>query len=276
MKRISTLIALTIILSSFAIAQVQPPVDADKKLVLDYLQNVMAAKNPEIVDQYMVENIVQHGPRAKDGIAGMKKYLTSQAGGKNPMVIEPFRVLKDDDLLIVETNLLNASRDQHYMHMFRVQNNKIIEYWEGEASIRADKPNQFEGPHKITDLDKTEANRLLVMDFVNEVFLDENPDKVDEYVVENMIQHDTRKKAGAQGIKDYIAAQKKRKVGFSYVTMHHVIAEGNFVMILGEGKLSKVRFSIFDIYRVENGKIAEHWNVTEKIPSKMRHDNTAF
>lgn len=276
MKLISKVIALTILLSTCAMAEVKPPKDADKKLVLSYLQNVMAAKNPEIVGQYMVENIIQHGPRAKDGLSGMKKYLKSRPGGKTPMVIEPFRILKQDDLLIVETNLLNTKINHHYMHMFRVENGKIIEYWEGEAIIRVDKPNQVEGPSEIIDLDKTEQNRLLVMDFVNDVYVEGNADKVNDYVAENMIQHDTRKAAGAKGITDYLAAQKKRKIGFSYVTIHHVIAEGNFVMIMAEGQLSKSRFSLYDIYRVEAGKIAEHWNVIEKVPSRMRHKNTAF
>ncbi|MGL1920725.1 MAG: nuclear transport factor 2 family protein [Hyphomicrobiales bacterium] len=269
-------IVFGIFLASSANAAVELQTDADKNLVLDYLQNVMAAKNPKIVDQYMAENIIQHGPRAADGLKGMKKYLKSQPGGKTPMKIEPFRILKEDDLIIVETNLFNANRDQHYMHMFRVENNKIIEYWEGEASIRPDKPNQFKGPNKISDLDKTQQNKLLAIDFINDVYVEENAEKAIDYVAANFLQHDTRKNSGAQGVVDYINKQKKRKMGFRYVTMHHVIAEGNFVMILGEAKLAKAKFSVFDIYRIEDGKIAEHWNVTEKTPHKMRHKNTSF
>lgn len=269
------LIATSMFFISPTFAAVKPPIDADKKLVLDYLQNVMAAKNPDIVGDYMIENIIQHGPRAKDGLAGMKKYLKSQ-GGKTPMKIEPFRIIKQDDLLVVQTNLFNSNRDQHYMHMFRVKDGKIIEYWEAEASINPKKPNQFEGPSDIIDLAKTEDNRLLVIDFINDVFVENNPDKVVNYVAPDMIQHDVRKTAGAAGIVEYMNKQNKRKIGFEYITIREVIGEGNFVMVQGEGKLFKSRYASYDIYRVENNKIAEHWNVIEKIPNKMRHENGAF
>lgn len=50
-----------------------------------------------------------------------------------------------------------------------------------------------------------------------------------------------------------------------YNTNHLILGEGNFVLSVSEGTLGGVHTSFYDLFRVENGKIAEHWDTIESI-----------
>ena len=56
------------------------------------------------------------------------------------------------------------------------------------------------------------------------------------------------------------------------------LAQGNFVLAVSEGTFGGVPTSYYDLWRVENGKIAEHWDVMETIadPSTWQNQNGKF
>ncbi|WP_460943955.1 nuclear transport factor 2 family protein [Spirosoma daeguense] len=53
-----------------------------------------------------------------------------------------------------------------------------------------------------------------------------------------------------------------------YDKIHYVLGEGNFILALSEGTSGGKETSFYDLFRVENGKIAEHWDTIETIPAK--------
>jgi predicted SnoaL-like aldol condensation-catalyzing enzyme len=54
------------------------------------------------------------------------------------------------------------------------------------------------------------------------------------------------------------------------------VAEGNFVVTASEGTLGGEPTAFFDLFRVEDGWIVEHWDVISTIPSEMAHENGKF
>ncbi len=58
----------------------------------------------------------------------------------------------------------------------------------------------------------------------------------------------------------------------------NALAQGNFVPAVSEGTFGGVPTSYYDLWRVENGKIAEHWDVVETIadPSTWQNQNGKF
>jgi predicted SnoaL-like aldol condensation-catalyzing enzyme len=63
-----------------------------------------------------------------------------------------------------------------------------------------------------------------------------------------------------------------------YKKCHHLLAEGNFVLSVCEGYVKQMHSSFFDLYRVKDGKIVEHWDTTETIPprSEWKNNNGKF
>jgi len=56
--------------------------------------------------------------------------------------------------------------------------------------------------------------------------------------------------------------------------LHMVLGEGNFVLTVSEGQFAGKHTSFYDLWRVENGKIAEHWDTVEAIPEKGEWKNS--
>ena len=64
-----------------------------------------------------------------------------------------------------------------------------------------------------------------------------------------------------------------------YDQVHQVIGEGNFVLTASEGKFGKGdHVAFYDLFRLENGKIVEHWDIIQPIPPKeeWKNDNGKF
>ena len=54
-----------------------------------------------------------------------------------------------------------------------------------------------------------------------------------------------------------------------YDTIQKVLGEGNFVLTLSEGHFGNAHNTFYDLFRVKNGKIAEHWDVIK--PTLVKH-----
>ncbi len=67
-------------------------------------------------------------------------------------------------------------------------------------------------------------------------------------------------------------------ITMKYDRIHKVLGEGNFVLVVSEGSFAGAATSFYDLLRVENGKIAEHWDTIEAIPdrSAWKNDNGKF
>ena len=57
-----------------------------------------------------------------------------------------------------------------------------------------------------------------------------------------------------------------------------VLGEGNYVLVVSEGSQRGQPTAFYDLFRVENGKIAEHWDVIQSIPpqSDWKNSNGKF
>jgi predicted SnoaL-like aldol condensation-catalyzing enzyme len=89
-------------------------------------------------------------------------------------------------------------------------------------------------------------------------FIDRDPSVVELYFAPNYIQHNPAIPNGPKAIAGFIANLNK---DFSYEP-GMAVAEGNLVMVHGRyvGFGPKPTIAV-DIFRVANGKVAEHWDV---------------
>lgn len=53
-----------------------------------------------------------------------------------------------------------------------------------------------------------------------------------------------------------------------YDKVHQVLAQGNYALTISEGTLGNAKTAYYDLWRIENGKIKEHWDVMETIADK--------
>ena len=84
------------------------------------------------------------------------------------------------------------------------------------------------------------------------------------------LQHNTGLADGRSGLGTALAEQGVQMI---YNTTHQVLAQGNFVLAVSEGTFGGAPTSYYDLWRVENGKITEHWDVMETIADQSTWQN---
>ena len=114
----------------------------------------------------------------------------------------------------------------------------------------------------------------MVANFVNTILKNGNFDQLPNFFDgDNYIQHNPQIGDGLSGLGAALEAMGKQGITMEYHTVHQVIGEGNFVLVLSEGAFAGQPTAYYDLFRVENGKIAEHWDVMSTIPAKEEWKN---
>jgi predicted SnoaL-like aldol condensation-catalyzing enzyme len=124
--------------------------------------------------------------------------------------------------------------------------------------------------------DSIAKNREIVETFVNDVFVNHDLSRLDSYMRDDYIQHNPDVAQGKQGFVEFFEQTFRAMPDFRY-TLMKIVAEGDLVMIYcttsgthtgGEWLEkqptgNKLDFNVVDIFRIQNGMIAEHWDVAD-------------
>jgi predicted SnoaL-like aldol condensation-catalyzing enzyme len=122
-----------------------------------------------------------------------------------------------------------------------------------------------------------EANKKIVVDFYEKGLNQKDFDAAAKHFGPRYIQHNPTAPDGIEGFKRLVAFLKE-KFPNSRSEIKRVIAEGDYVVlhvhsVREPGQRGR---AIVDMFRLENGKIVEHWDVIQDIPEKPANDNTMF
>ena len=244
------------------------------------LINTFGNGDSEKAANLLAEGYIQHNlayGTGRDAFAGSVAYLAS---APVKTTVNNIRAFNDGDKVFLQTvyNFAGAG-EQVAFDIFRFdENGKIAEHWDNLATKATPNPSgrtQIDGTMELKDLDKTEANRELVKNFLYDVMQGNHPEKTPDYFDgDAYIQHNTGIADGLSGLGAALAALAKQDIQMIYTTVHQVLAQGNFVLAVSEGTFGGAPTSYYDLWRVENGKIAEHWDVMETIADKATWQNT--
>jgi len=126
--------------------------------------------------------------------------------------------------------------------------------------------------------DQVEKNKKLVRDFYEMAFNQHKPtEAAKKYIGDKYIQHNPHVPNGAAAFYGYFEGFFKEHPK-SRVEIKRVLGDGDLVALHLNSKMDdKDRGkAIVDIFRVENGKIVEHWDVVQDVPEKAANENTMF
>lgn len=201
------------------------------------------------------------------------------AGSPVKTIVRNIRAFEDGDKVFLHTvyNFAGAG-EQVAFDIFRFdEKGQIAEHWDNLAAKAEPNPSgrtQVDGLKELKDLDKTEENREIVKNFLYDVMQGNHAEKTPEYFRgDEYIQHNTGIADGLSGLGAALSALAEQGIRMIYTTVHQVLAQGNFVLAVSEGTFGGVPTSYYDLWRVEDGKIAEHWDVTETIADESTWQN---
>ncbi len=221
------------------------------------------------------EKYIQHNLGVADGLAGFGAVLANPpAGGFKAEVVRSFQ---DGDYAILHTKY-DFFGPKVGFDIFRFEDGKIVEHWDNLTPItppNASGRTQLDGTTEITDRDKTEENKAIVKGFINDVLLNGKGEKTTDYIsTSEYLQHNS---SVADGLEGFGAAMKyfaENNLIMEYTKLHMVFGEGNFVLAVSEGKFGTGdHVAYYDLFRLDEGKIVEHWDVIQTIPAKEEWKN---
>ena len=132
---------------------------------------------------------------------------------------------------------------------------------------------------KIADCEaetqRLEANKKMVADMYQELFGDKNVDAIKTYIAENYIQHNPSVADGRQALID-AAGKWFRGAPKEKIDIQHIAADKDLVFIHTKSHMGAKTFSVIDIFRIKDGKIAEHWDVIQEVPEKSANSHPMF
>lgn len=228
------------------------------------------------------ENYKQHNLTVADGLDGFGAAVAQLANFPEKAKVNTVRAFEDGDYVILQTDY-NFFGPKAGFDIFRFEDGLIVEHWDNLMTYDG-KPNPsghtpFDGTTEFADLDKTDTNKTIVRGFVEDVLMGKAPEKLPSYYDgNNYIQHNVSIADGLDGLGAALAAMAEQGIKMEYFTIHRIFGSGNFVLAVSEGAFAGQPTSYYDLFRLADGKIAEHWDVMETIApeSEWKHQNGKY
>ncbi|KAJ3120056.1 hypothetical protein HK098_004900 [Nowakowskiella sp. JEL0407] len=225
-----------------------------KQVAYDALTTVFAKKNISQIDNYWSDPYLQHNPIAASGVDAFKTTLV-------PFIVsdsfsfDVIRIFSDCDLAIIQGNYSFGV----VFDMLRVKNGKLVEHWDSNIGFAS----PADGPKQLLNAPKpptatTVGNKVLVEKVFFEYGLLKNDTLVPKAIASKVNIHRTPTQ------KNFVNFLQTEQI--EYKKVRHVIADGYFVFTLSEATVASKPFAIYDLFRLSNGKIVEHWDSRRAVP----------
>jgi len=238
--------------------------------------------DPEAAGTLLAEDYIQHNPGVPTGAAPVLGFIPALE--ESGITMTTHRVLAEGDLVVMHNTYENAQLfggdTLVGFDVIRVEDGLAVEHWDNLQPIAG--PNvsgrtMTDGPTEITDLHLTAENKALVEDFAATVLIGGDFDRITDYIsTETYHQHNPLFGDGLDALGVAFAELAEAGQAITYTEAHLIVAEGNFVFLASEGTFGDTPTAYFDLFRIDEGRIVEHWDVIQEIPAEMAHDNGKF
>lgn len=253
-----------------------------KDLVLSAVRSIFVDFDPATAEQLLAADYRQHNVGVPTGAAPILGFIPSLK--ESGITITIHRVIAEGDLVVVHATYGNATAfggdTLVAFDVFRVADGKVAEHWDNLQPLvdqTASGRGMTDGVTDITDHDRTSANRALVERFIHDVLQGHAPEKITDHIsTQTYLQHNPLVADGLEGLGAALKAFAEAGQAMSYARTPIIVAEGNFVFSASEGHLGPTPTAFFDLFRIEEGKIVEHWDTVAAIPDAMPHRNGKF
>ncbi len=275
---IKSLVAGAIVAASLPLSAIADTA-SNKAFTIEALTSTLGAGNADAVDRYFAPGYIQHNPDVPNGAQGLKD-LIAQLAASGTFNADFVRVIADGDLVAVHGRYEGfGPKAMIAFDVFRIEDGMIVEHWDNlieEQPLNPSGRSQTDGETEITDLDKTEANKARILEFLTKGMIEHAEINITDYISPvTYIQHNPMVADGLEGFGAFMAEMAKQGLSMEYAKVHKVIGEGNFVLTLSEGSFAGQPQAFYDLFRLSDGLIVEHWDIIAPMPGPDAPHNEA-
>lgn len=221
------------------------------------------------------EKYIQHNLSVGDGLAGFGEVIkNAPPGGFKANVVRAF---EDGDYVFTHTEY-EFFGPKIGIDIFRFEDGLIVEHWDNLIEVQPPNPSnrtQIDGTADILDKELTEKNKATIKSFIDDVLINHQNDKITSFInPTKYLQHNPAVADGLEGFGEAMKYFAENGLVMEYEKNHMILGEGNFVLSVCEGKFGKgEQTAFYDLFRLENNQIVEHWDVISAIPPKEEWKN---
>ena len=243
-----------------------------------YMEGIRDGNAREAVEKYTGDRYTQHSTGVKDGVEGFVEFFEDFLKRCPVRDIRVIRGWEDGQYVFLQAyqSINNGEAEWVTTDFFDTdENDKIIEHWDIIAPFHASNPSgrsSIDGPTEVTDLNKTEKNKGVVREMIGQILIPGGDlDRIDQFIAEDYIQHNPQVSDGLEAFRE-LAVDPKRPLWYSEIVL--CVGQGNFVSTLSKATFADKPYAQADIFRLEGGKIVEHWDNAEPIGPKEEWVNS--
>ncbi|MES2605746.1 MAG: nuclear transport factor 2 family protein, partial [Pseudomonadota bacterium] len=279
---------------------------ANKQLVYTMWRTVMSAGQVDKMSQFFATDLKQHNPVIATGLAAYQQWLQPQLQRSETIpatINEPLitMVAEGDKVGLAfvteypEPDGSGKTYTSTHFYLYRIEGGRIAEQWESvqvpkgmvPPAENAGGPLPVRGTQGLAQIAMLDSklidlanNKRLVFDTWRQIPEGGREELAELYLDPIYIQHNPNATTGRAGFKEYFTKRPDSSIEtFLEDPIVAVVAEGDLVMqVLEEerpdlnkpGTLYKVAW--FDLFRVANGRLIEHWDAAAKgeLPAAMQ------
>ena len=132
-------------------------------------------------------------------------------------------------------------------------------------------------PAMAAEASKQDVNKAAVLAFYEKGLNQKDFDAASKYLGPRYVQHNPGAADGAEGFRGFVGFLKE-KFPDSHSDIKQVFTDGDYVILHVHSVREKGSRgnAIIDIFKLEDGKIVEHWDAVQPIPEKSANSNTMF
>lgn len=241
-----------------------------------YLEGIAGGNAREAVLKYTGHRYTQHSTGVGDGAEGFLEFFEPFVE-RNPIRdIEVVRIFEDGRWVFCHAyqSLNDGAAQWVTMDMFYTdQNGLILEHWDTIAPYLASTASGEDMVRGKTEVDTAangDVNKELVLEYTKQVRQPGDLSKLSSFVSENLTQHAPNIGAGRSGLARWLRSEDAG----SYEMLFRIIGQGDFVVTYGKRHRRGKDVAVFDLYRVEQGLIVEHWMNEEEIAPRENWRNS--
>jgi predicted SnoaL-like aldol condensation-catalyzing enzyme len=240
------------------------------------LQNSIEIGNGLELNLLNPDRYKQHNLNLGDGVAGIA--AIHDLLPRDKVYTNVVRAFEDGDYSFVHVDYYlfgpTVAFDIH-----RYEDGLAVEHWDNlqDMPLGRNKSDRTmtDGKTQAKDHDKTEANKALAQRFTQQILIEQQVANVATYFEgDRLMQHNPYM---GDGVAEFLAVRQgweQQDTPARYDQVHKVLGEGNFVLVLSEGFFLGKHAAFYNLYRLENDKILEHWDVIEEIPAQEKWKNS--
>ena len=250
-----------------------------KKNQIRALLKSIETGNAEAVAVVNEAKYIQHNPQTYEGSEGLAALF--QRLSKTSPSVNIVRAFEDGEFVFAHTEYDFANRNIGF-EVFRFEDGRAVEHWDNiqkRLGPNGSGRSMVDGPTEAVDLELTESNRAFVRSFVESVLIDGQLARITDFIDEHSyVEHNPQLGDSVCLLRSALEVEEGGDRHIDYHHVHRVLAEGSFVLSASEGTYGGAQSAFYDLFRLANGIVVEHWDTTEKIAprSEWKNENGKF